>query len=248
MRLMPWLWAALLIFHAGPFGICFANEMLAIKKSIPARSERVLILVRDDCPQCEAELKKLRLPGGTFELLKAKGWEIGTTPDAHIQIADQEEFPDLAKGLTEADYPAILGVSGSEALRYFRSGCTTPLDAWTFGWLISGKNERPTEPVAESAQVASTGHYRLRGNHWSVEGDFNPSLEKTLTHLHGSNHATSAAAYGDISTWSLEELRSLHDDLHEREGGLSSGVGRGSSTSSRSGSSRPSYLTPKTLR
>lgn len=112
---------------------------------------------------------------------------------------------------------------------------------------MTGRNERPAEPVSEPARVATTGHYRLRGNHWSVEGDFNPTRETTITHLRGPNHVNSIAAYGDIETWSLEELRSLHDDLHEREGGFSSGTGAMSS-SSRSSSSRPSYLLPKTQR
>lgn len=248
MRFLPWLCAALLTFCAGPRSNCVANELAVTSSSTQARRERVVIIIRDDCPKCEAELQKLRSPGGAFEMLKAKGWVIGTTPDAHIQIVNRTAVPDLAKSLGETDYPAVAGIEGEEVTRYFKSGCTTPLDSWTFGWLISGKNERPTEPVSEPARVASTGNYRLRGNHWSVEGDFNPSHDKTLAHLHGPNHAASAAAYGNIDRWSIEELRSLHDDLHEREGGLSSGVGAGRSSSSRSSSSKPAYLVPKSLR
>ncbi len=143
------------------------------------------------------------------------------------------------------DYPVVAGIDGSEVLRYFKSGCTTPLDPWTFGWLMTGKNERPTVSVTEAVGVATTGNYRLRGNHWSVEGDFHPTQGKLVAHLRGANHATSASAHGGIETWSLEELRSLHDDLHEREGGMSSGVGVARSSSTRSSASRPAYLIPK---
>lgn len=248
MRLLPWLCAALLTFCAAPASISFSNEALTTTAAITPRRERVLIIIQDNCPKCDAELSKLKQPGGAFELLKAKGWSIGPTPDSHIQIVNRTEVPELAKSLGAADYPAVAGMAGEEVIRYFKSGCTTPLDPWTFGWLISGKNERPTEPVSEPARVASTGNYRLRGNHWSVEGDFNPSHDKTLAHLRGPNHAASAGAYGAIDSWSLEELRSLHDDLHEREGGLSSGVGVGSGSSSRSGASKPAYLVPKAFR
>jgi hypothetical protein len=40
-----------------------------------------------------------------------------------------------------------------------------------------------------------------------------------LAHLRGPNHGHAAPGYGSLETWSVEELRSLHDDLHEREGG-----------------------------
>lgn len=246
MRFLPWLCSGMLILCASPLARSLANDLVAVAQPSQPDRERVLIIVRDDCPKCDAQLQKLRAPGGTFDLLKAKGWVIGAESSAHIQIVNQKAVPELVKSLGDQDYPAIAGFDGREVTRYFKSGCTTPLDPWTFGWLLTGKNERPTEPVSEPALVASTGNYRLRGNHWSVEGDFNPSREKTLAHLYGANHANSSAAYGKIDTWSLEELRSLHDDLHEREGGLSSGVGR--STSSRSSSSRPAYLSPKTLR
>lgn len=248
MRLVPWLCAVLLISCAFPLRLLAAEESQALASisdaGKPVRS-RVIIITRDDCPRCEAVLADLRSSGGTFESLKSKGWSIGTTPASHIQIVKRDEVPELAKSLGDVDYPALAGIEGEEVLRFFKTGCTTPLDVWTFGWLATGKNERPLEAASEPALVETTGHYRLRGNHWSVEGDFNPSREKTLTHLRGPNHAASSSTYGAIDSWSLEELRSLHDDLHEREGGVSSGGGA-SSFSSRS--SRPTYLLPKTLR
>jgi hypothetical protein len=63
----------------------------------------------------------------------------------------------------------------------------------------------------------------LRGNHWSVEGDFNPTSELLVRHLRGPNHGHQIATDWKIEEWSTEELRSLHDDLHEREGGGLSG-------------------------
>ncbi len=245
MRQLLCLCAILLVSVADLGRVCAANETVRTESPQPRR-QRVLLIVRNDCPKCEVELQRLRSPGGTFEAMQAKGWIIATTPDAHIQIVNRTEVPEFAQSLQESNYPAVVGIDGPEVLRYFNSGCTTPLDPWTFGWVMTGKNERPTEPILESARVATTGNYRLRGNHWSIEGEFNPTTEKLVAHLQGPNHAASAAAYGSLETWSLEELRSLHDDLHEREGGLSSGVGR--SSRSPASSSRPVYLIPKSQR
>jgi hypothetical protein len=115
------------------------------------------------------------------------------------------------------EYPALACVDGGEIVRSFKEGCTTPLDAWTFGFLLKGKNERPKGSVPEAARVATTGSYPLRGNHWTVDGDANPSAEKLIGHLRGPHHGPQIAATYAIETWSYEELRSLHDDLHERE-------------------------------
>lgn len=211
------------------------------------RKLRVLFIVRDACPQCEEELHRLRKPGGPFEAMKSVGWKIGPTPDSHVQIVNRDALPEFVESLKLTDYPAVAGIESDEVVRYFKTGCTTPLDAWTFGWLLTGKNERPAAAIPEPVQVASTGSYRLRGNHWSVDGDWNPSKPTVLTHLRGPYHATGAAAYGTIENWSLEELRSLHDDLHERDGGLSSGVGY-AGTAAQTKSNRPAYMIPKALR
>lgn len=248
MRTLLWFLAVLLVYCASPPHHILAEMPAAQPVATEPRRARVVIVVRDDCPKCEEQLKQLRRSGGPFESMKAVGWKIDTTPDSHIQIVNRKDVPQLANALATADYPAIAAIDGDEVTRYFKSGCTTPLDAWTFNWLLTGKNVRPEEPVAEPVRVATTGNYRLRGNHWSVDGDFNPSQEKVVEHLRGSNHSTSAAAYGNFETWSLEELRSLHDDLHERDGGLAGRVGARPSSSSRSNSSRPLYMTPKAFR
>ena len=120
------------------------------------------------------------------------------------------------------EFPTVCCVDEGQIVRSFKSGCTTPLDAWTFGFLAKGLNERPAESVAEAARVETTGHYPLRGNHWSVDEDWSPTKAKVVSHLRGPNHASQIAASWKIESWSYEELRSLHDNLHEREmGGVS---------------------------
>jgi hypothetical protein len=96
--------------------------------------------------------------------------------------------------------------------------------------------------VLEAARVESTGSYPLRGNHWSVEGDWNPTRDKVITHLRGPNHYWQLTAAWKIDDWSVEELRSLHDDLHER---YDTG---GSSSSQSSSSGGADYSRPKSLR
>jgi hypothetical protein len=84
----------------------------------------------------------------------------------------------------------------------------------------------------EPIEVATTGNYPLRGNHWSVEGNWNPTREYVAQHLR-SAHASQLQAGWDIESWSAEELRSLHDDIHDREEGFR-GRSAGSTMSSRS--------------
>ena len=88
------------------------------------------------------------------------------------------------------------------------------MDLWL---LLTGKSERPATAVSEPARVASTGSYRLRGNHWSVDGDWNPPRATVVSHLRSASHAYRLASNWAIEGWSYEELRSLHDDLHEQE-------------------------------
>ncbi len=179
---------------------------------------RVLFITKQGCERCETELNRLRANGGVFEKLQSTGWRIGDGPNNHIQIVDYENIPELMQLLKAKEFPTVACIVDGEIVRSFKDGCTTPLDVWTFGWLLKGENERPKSAISEAARVESTGNYRLRGNHWTVEGDPNPSKETVLRHLRGI-HGNSSAAYGAIENWSTEELRSLHDDIHEREGG-----------------------------
>ena len=188
------------------------------------RSPRILFITAKDCEQCALELARLRKAGGEFEAMQSRGWKIGAGPENHLQIVDRDAIPELVVQLKVREYPTVACISNGEIIRSFKDGCSTPLDAWTFGWLIKGEWERPKAVVPEAIRVKSTGSYPLRGNHWSVEGDFNPSREKIMSHLRGPHGSQIAADYA-IDGWSYEELRSLHDDIHEREGGGAAAAG-----------------------
>lgn len=194
------------------------NQGLAETPRPAPRATRILFITAKDCEQCAQELAKLRKPGGDFESMQSRGWKIGEGPENHLQIVDREAIPDLVVQLNVREYPTVACISNGEIVRSFKDGCSTPLDAWTFGWLIKGESERPQAVIPEAIRVKSTGSYRLRGNHWSVEGDWSPSREKVISHLRGPHGSQVAATYA-IDSWSYEELRSLHDDIHEREGG-----------------------------
>ena len=188
-----------------------------------ATTSRVLFIVSQDSPRCDAELARLRRPGGDFDAMRARGWRIGDNADNHVQIVDREDVADLVSRLAVRDFPTVACVEDGQIIRSFKSGCTTPLDAWTLGFLATGVNERPPGMVSEAARVETTGHYPLRGNHWSVEEDWNPTRDRVISHLRGPNHGHQILANWKIEAWSLEELRSLHDNLHEREMGGAGG-------------------------
>ena len=178
---------------------------------------RVLFITAQDCQQCQRDLTRLQQPDADFETLRKAGWKIGAEPTNHIQIVDRESIPELVSQLNVREFPVVVCIEDGKIIRSFKDGCTTPLDLWTFGWLLKGENERPAAAVAEPARAASTGHYRLRGNHWSVDGDWNPTAETVARHLRSSNHAHRITADWQLEIWSVEELRSLHDDLHDSE-------------------------------
>ncbi|HZZ26799.1 MAG TPA: hypothetical protein VFE46_02230 [Pirellulales bacterium] len=184
------------------------------EKALPAK---VLFITSKTEPNCDKELGRLMRPNGDFEKLRAAGWKIGKGSGNHLQIVDKDDVPELIKQLGKQEYPTVASVDKEgQVVRYFRFGCTTPLDMWTFGFLAKGIDERPAGFVMEAAKVDWTGHYPLRGNHWSVEGNWSPTKEETVTHLHGPNHQSQLIPEWHIEAWSLEELRSLHDDLHEK--------------------------------
>ena len=205
-----------------------ANSDSTETRRIVPRSRRVLFIADKGCNKCDAELKRLRQTGGEFESMQARGWKIGESPDNHIQIVDRADVPELAELLKTRELPSVICIQDGEVLRYFKHGCSTPLDAWTFGWLMKGQNERPKAAVPEQIEVETTGHYPLRGNHWSVDGDLDPPHAKVVAHLRNEFHSPQLLAEWKIDDWSVEELRSLHDDLHERYGGgvVSTGFGQ----------------------
>ena len=184
-----------------------------------ARNTRVVFITAKGCDECDRVLMRLRRPGGDFEKMQATGWKIGDGPENHIQIVDRAAVPDLVEKLEVREFPTVACIADGEIVRAFQSGCTTPLDSWTLSWLMKGKDERPTPVKPEAITVATTGNYPLRGNHWSLDGIWNPSKETLVSHLRGPVHGSQIAASYQIETWSVEELRSLHDNLHEIEMG-----------------------------
>ncbi len=186
------------------------------------QSTRVLFIVTKDCARCDQELHRLRRPGGDFQSMLSRGWKIGPGPENHLQIVEGDTIPELLQQLDAREYPVVACISNGKIVRSFKSGCTTPLDAWTFGFLAKGVDERPAGIVSEAARVETTGHWPLRGNHWSIDDDWSPTRERVVQHLRGPVHGQQIRSTWDIESWSFEELRSLHDDLHEREmGGVS---------------------------
>ncbi len=215
-----------------------SSRRATVATSQKPRNPRVLFITSKDSKHSADELARLQLPHGEFARMRAMGWTIGAGPENMVQIVDRDEVPQFVDKLNVQEYPTVACIDHEEVVRYFRSGCTTPLDAWTFGFLAKGIDERPAGSVKEEARVEWTGHYPLRGNHWSVEGDWNPSKEKTVEHLHGPNHESHLEASWKIEEWSLEELRSLHDDLHEKY----PVPGSGFSNDQNSGGGKPAYM------
>lgn len=184
----------------------------------PGRNPRVMVITDLSSLQCQRELERLRKPAGEFAGMESRGWKIGSGAENHIQIIERDQVPELLKQLGTTEFPVVACISDGQIVRSFKDGCSTPLDAWTFGWLLKGVNERPKAPIPEAIRVATTGSYPLRGNHWTVDGDTNPTKETLVSHLRSATHVNYLDASWKIEDWSTEELRSLHDDLHERYG------------------------------
>ena len=182
------------------------------------RSPRVILVIDTTSPNCQRELDRLRKPAGEFAAMQAQGWKIGPGSENHVQLIDRQDAQILLQMLDSSEFPIVAGVTNGDIVRSFRDGCSTPLDAWTFGWMLKGVNERPKAPIPEAIRVATTGSYPLRGNHWSVDGDNNPTKETLVFHLRTVTHINYIQADWKLEDWSTEELRSLHDDLHEKYG------------------------------
>src|SRR5262245_26033494 len=64
----------------------------AAAKLVPSR---VLFITADDCLKCDAELHRLRRPGGDFDKMRSRGWKIGDGPENHVQIVSRDKVSDL---------------------------------------------------------------------------------------------------------------------------------------------------------
>jgi hypothetical protein len=175
----------------------------------------VLFIMDWNYSGAKAALRRLEEVGGTFERLREQGWTIGLQATDQLRIVSRDQVPELVERLDLRVFPAVVAVHGDEVVRSFRSGCTTPLDEYTFQWMRTGVSSRPAEAPGEPVTVEWSGRYPLRGAHWSVEGTYSPNRQLLLRHLRGGNHQHLIPADWEIESWSYEELRSLHDDLHE---------------------------------
>ena len=204
----------------------------------PGDGKRILVVFEPATERSRVEMAKLNAPGGTFEALKKRGWRIGDDAASHVRLVDRSKpiDPSLEPILSQlpiGDGPVVVAIDEGQIARSFKRGCTTPLDQWTFGWLMTGNDDRTIDFVPEPVKVATTGNYRLRGNHWSIEGDWNPTRDSVARHLRAS-HPSGIPAGAKIEIWSLEELRSLHDDIHDREEGFRGRYAAAATTTARS--------------
>lgn len=177
---------------------------------------QVLFITTWQDPAALAELHRMEAVDGPFDQLRDKGWEVGVDPTDNLRIISTDQAREFIVRERITKFPAVAAVFGEEVIRSFTSGCTTPLDVYTFEWMRTGTHTRPPGEPTEAATVSWTGTYPLRGSHWSVGADYNPSREAVLWHLRGANHASQIPGDWQLDSWSYEELRSLHDDLHER--------------------------------
>ena len=174
---------------------------------------RVLIIVRPGCKQCNAKLNELER--NHFPNMRYSGWRIGSSAESHIQIVSANDVADLVATQKVKSFPAVVAVHSGHITRSFTDGCNQPLDFWTFNWLLNGGKPPHGIKVSAPTTVVTTGHYPLRGSHWSIDGDYDPPREVVVEHLFEPQHVDLFPADWDVHSWSYEELRSLHDDLHE---------------------------------
>lgn len=171
-----------------------------------ARPGQVVIITAEWCVPCLAIHDTLTAARNS---LRRQGWN-----DSLFAWLDADADAQLIEelGLGHVNLPFLGFVENGEIIRRWQSGCEEPPDAWTLGWLASGKIARPAP--AKPKAVRKSG-YPLRGRWWSVDGDFRPTRQQLITHLGTGEHKGQfSLAY--LNGLSLEELHSLHSDHHER--------------------------------
>lgn len=65
--------------------------------------------------------------------------------------------------------------------------------------------------LVRAAEVTAKTVSRVTGPHWSVNGDWNPSIESIRDHLRGAHRI-------EPGSMDLESLLTLHDNVHNRMG------------------------------
>lgn len=129
------------------------------------------------------------------------------------------------------EHPGIeLKVVKNDSLEGFFSGKSFPIlhwaagiegEGWQSGWtgkeqflakVFKDESQPPSKkPLAEQPQTTPYQIQDRGGSHWSVEGDWSPSRQKTINHLvnvHGYERAR-------VENLNLGQLLTLHDYAHE---------------------------------
>lgn len=186
------------------------------------RANRIVLVGSNDCPPCLVLAPKVDKALTALE--KQGQWTIGEEPYYMIQHFFADERPELLDQLGKElgippeslSFPFVVKIENGKIVRRWTPGCTTPMDVWTFSWLMDGVEVRPVTVEPEKATVARSGHYPLTGGWWSVEGHWNPSKAFLISHLtRHSNHASRfAKRRAWLETLSIAELQSVHTDDH----------------------------------
>lgn len=147
------------------------------------------------------------------------------TPRVTVYLRDGKQFADLqtfASCVPAIDFDLSLNVpawvtdfptyewTGDDGDRYFTTG-----DLVTFTRKYTQRNPSFAERVRFDYVEAHELGYPLRGGHWKINGNKNPSAELVRYHLlYNPNHR---GKFSDtyLNRLTREELLSLHDDDHE---------------------------------
>lgn len=175
-----------------------------------APSKTLLLLTKRGCNPC------LRIERQTLPALRKSGWVIekySASGAATIWVVDESEHPGVVLKYGVADehdtylMPQWILCEGDRVIRRsigFKTGRQVR-EFWNLKSCTAVKAVS-SEPVQQVRTVHATG-----GNHWSVEGDFNPSRSEAIEHLqevHGQSRSR-------LESMDLESLLRLHDALHE---------------------------------
>jgi len=177
--------------------------------------DRAVIIMAEWCIHCPKE----QVAKAVAAMVK-NGWKIGPEASNAIQLLDVDkdtvEADRVLNALDQhtAGLPFMVAVEGGQIVRRLETGCTTPIDQWSLGWLATGKDERPGREK-EPATVKRSGNYPLRGGWWTVNQYRSPPKSYIVSHLLSGGAHAGKFARDWLNSLSVSELHSLHSDDHE---------------------------------
>lgn len=68
----------------------------------------------------------------------------------------------------------------------------------------------------EKTPATATVTVAKSSSHWSIEGDWNPSRNKVISHLLNSSNHSGKYSLSYLNSLTLEQLKTLHDSDHEK--------------------------------